>query len=150
MDLVWKAVNYIRSSSFDAMAKRVHEVDRPFAYNHFENIHIISTKTGLIKTLRTYYDKNGFFKDSGYTLEHSMALSFIVPLTEYLDNPEVGIVRKAFSRLEKNNFFDLKLPCRQVLKNIWICKPDNENRGRGIEIVNNWKEFIDLASSKSK
>ena len=112
MDLIWKAVNYQRSSSFDAMGNRVNTNPKPFAYNHFENISIISSKTGLIRTLRKYYDHDSFFKDSGYVLEHTMAMSFIVPLTEYLANPEVGNVRKAFTRLEKNNWFDLKLPCR--------------------------------------
>lgn len=29
---------------------------RPIVYNHFENIHIISTKTGLLETLREYYN----------------------------------------------------------------------------------------------
>jgi hypothetical protein len=28
---------------------------RPIIYNHFENIHIISTKTGLLETLKDYY-----------------------------------------------------------------------------------------------
>ena len=133
MDLIWKAVNFFRTSSFDAMAKRVAQGEKPFAYNHFESIAIISSKTGLVWTLRSYYDKDSFFKDSGHTLEHTMAMSFIVPLTEYLDSPEVIMARKAFSRLEKSNYFDLKLPVRQVLKNLWIVKPDNENRGRGIE-----------------
>lgn len=44
----------------------------------------------------------------------------------------------------------MKLPARQVLKNIWIVKPENENRGRGIEIVSTWKELSDLIMSKHK
>jgi hypothetical protein len=37
-----------------------------------------------------------------------------------------------------------------VLKNLWLVKPDNENRGRGIEIMSTWKEFVDLATAKGK
>ena len=112
MDLVWKPVGFVRNSAFDYMSRRCNHVNRPFAYPHYENIGILSTKSGLVKTLRSYYDKDLFFKDSGYSLEHTMALSFIVPSSEYMDSPEVNIVRKAFHRIEKQNYFDMKIAAR--------------------------------------
>ena len=71
-----------------------------------------------------------------------MAFSFIAPTSEYMDNPELAKVRKYFYRFEKHNYADCKLPARQLSKNIWIVKPENENRGRGIEIISNWKDMI--------
>ena len=72
-----------------------------------------------------------------------MAFSFITPTTEHLsENPELQKVRKFFSKFEKNNYSDCRLPARQLTKNIWIVKPENENRGRGIEIVTCWKDLI--------
>ena len=35
-------------------------------------------------------------------------------------------------------------------QNLWIVKPDNENRGRGIEIISTWKDFVDFANGKTK
>lgn len=117
--------------------------ERPFAYCHFENISTLTSKSGLIRRLRDYYEKSPLFKESMYTYEASMAFSFITPTSEYLsDNPELSKVRKYFFRFEKNNYSDCRLPARQLTKNIWIVKPENENRGRGIEIVTSWKELI--------
>ena len=79
-----------------------------------------------------------------------MAVSFISPFAEYMDNPELTKVRKHFHRFEKNNFLEVKLPARQLQKNLWIVKPENENRGRGIELVSSWKELISLLCQKVK
>ena len=73
-----------------------------------------------------------------------------MPSSDYLDNPEMKAVGKTFSRIEKQNYFDMKLPARQVLKNMWIVKPENENRGKGIEIVSTLKELTDHVMSKTK
>jgi len=126
------------------MSKRVlMRPERPFAYCHFENISTLTSKSGLIRRLREYYEKQPLFKDSLYTYECSMAFSYITPTAEYLsDNPELTKVRKYFNRFDKGNYSDCRLPARQLTKNIWIVKPENENRGRGIEIVTSWKELI--------
>lgn len=148
IDLVWKPVGFAKSQGFDIMTKRCQYVDRPFAYCHYEGIQCLSTKTGLLKTLRLYYEKAQFFNNSHYSIEHSVALSFIVPAADYMDNPELAKVRKTMNKIEKQNFFDQKLAARQLTKNLWIVKPENENRGRGIEIVSSWKELLGLMGSK--
>jgi hypothetical protein len=54
-DLVWKPFNFLKNG-FDMIDKRKEENPRkPLVYNHFEHISILSTKTGLLKTLREYY-----------------------------------------------------------------------------------------------
>ena len=143
IDFVWKPVNFIRSHGFDMMTRRVYmRPERPFAYSYYENIGALSTKSGLLRCLRDFYDKVQVFRESSYTYEHSMAFSFIAPTAEYMDNPELAKVRKFFYRFEKHNYSDCRLPARQLTKNIWIVKPENENRGRGIEIISNWKDMI--------
>jgi hypothetical protein len=52
----------------------------PFAYCHFENIGVLTTKTGLIKTLKYFYSNNEEFKKAGYTFEHTMAQSYVIPV----------------------------------------------------------------------
>ena len=91
IDFVWKPVSFTRSHGFDMMAKRVYmRPERPFAYSHFENISILTSKSGLIRRLRDYYERSHIFKGSNYSYESSMAFSFITPTAEYLsDNPEL-------------------------------------------------------------
>lgn len=101
IDLVWKPVGFIKSQGFDIMSKRCQYVDRPFAYCHYEKISVLSTKTGLLKTLRLYYEKDQFFRNSHYTIEHSIAFSYIISVSDYMDNPELAKVRKQMHRIEK-------------------------------------------------
>lgn len=51
-------------------------------------------------------------------------------------------MRKCFQKFERNNYSDSRMCARQLQKNMWIVKPDNENRGIGIEIVSSWKELV--------
>lgn len=85
MDFVWKPVNFQRSHGFDMMARRVHTyVDRPFGYCHYEYISVLSSKTGLIKTLKEYYSKNQQFKKARYNYDMTMSMSWILPGADYI------------------------------------------------------------------
>ena len=140
IDLVWKPVGFMRQHGFDMMGKRCALLPRrPFAYCHFENIQVLSTKSGLVRTLREYYKNNQAFRRAGYTYEHSMSMSFVLAASDYLDSDELGQVRRLFSKFEKAHLTGEKLPAKQLAKNLWILKPENENRGRGIELVSSYK-----------
>jgi hypothetical protein len=52
---------------------------KPLIYNHFEHISILSTKTGLLKTLREYY--NNTCKeaiDAKYKVQDTLPLAYII------------------------------------------------------------------------
>ena len=51
------------------------------------------------------------------------------------------LVKRMMSKFEKKNLTGEKLPVRQLRKNLWILKPENENRGRGIELIQSYKEL---------
>jgi hypothetical protein len=95
------------------MAKRCNEhPDRPFTYSHYDNIQILSTKPGLIRTLREYYNKTPMFKKAGYCLEHTMAVSFIIPTGDCLQSEELANLRKIFKKIEKKDIACETLPAR--------------------------------------
>lgn len=144
MDLVWKPVNFLRSQGFDLMTRRcLGTPDRPFAYCHYENISVISTKPGLIRTLGDYYSRTPMFKQVGYTLQHSMAMSFIIPAgSDAFAGRELGELKKLFKRIAKRDMAQESLPARQLEKNFWIMKPENENRGRGIELATTLQDIL--------
>ena len=149
MDVVWKPANFVRQPAYDFMSKRCENNDRPFLYCHFGNIGVITSKPGLIRTLREYYNITPKFKKAGYTLEHTMAISFVIPSGDCLQNEELSSFRKIFSKLSKKDLAGEVIPARQMEKNFWILKPENENRGRGIEIVTNFREVVGKLYSKA-
>jgi hypothetical protein len=143
MDLVWKPVNFLRSHGFGLMGKRCWEKpERPFAYSHYENIHALSTKPGLIRTLGDYYSRTPMFKQAGYTLQHSMAMSYVIPGGDCLGSRELNDLKKLFKRIAKRDMAGESLPARQLEKNYWILKPENENRGRGIELASTLQDIL--------
>ncbi len=151
MDLVWKPVNFIRQTSFTAMAKRcLTRQERPFAYCHFENIAALTTKGGLVKILRDYYSKSELFSEAGYAYEHTMAQSYFLTGGECFENDEVHKLRRVFNKLDKRNYIGEFLSDRQLKSNMWIMKPENENRGRGIEIISSYKQLLANLSGKIK
>ena len=90
IDFVWKPVNFQRSSGWELMAKRcVVSPERPFSYSHYENIACLSTKSGLVNTLRNYYNRTAKFKKAGYTYDYTMAASFILSGVDYLASEDM-------------------------------------------------------------
>ena len=79
------------------------------------------------------------FKRANYTYEHTMAMSFFLCATDYLDSEELSNVRRLFNKFDKKRLVGEKLPAKQLQNNLWILKPENENRGRGIELVSSYK-----------
>jgi len=148
---VWKPVGFVRQHGFDMMAKRcAMQHRRPFAYCHFENIQTLTTKSGLVKTLQNYYGTVDLFRRAAYTYEHSMSMSFILSSTDYLDSDELATVRRLFNKFDRKHLVGEKLPAKQLTKNLWILKPENENRGRGIELVSSYKQLLALLCGQQK
>lgn len=149
MDMVWKPVGFVRTNGYDMMMKRcVMKPERPLVYCHFENIQILSTKPGLIKTLKEYYGKTEKFKKVGFQYTHTMALSFLISANGDFGSETLKEVKKIFKKLEKKYFSDMTLPAKQLEKNMWILKPENENQGRGIEIISSYKQLVSTLMQK--
>ena len=98
--------------------------------------------------MRDYYLKTPKFKNAKYTYEHTMSMSFILPGVDYFQTEDMQKVRKLFVKFDKKNVTDEKLSASQINKNLWIFKPENENRGRGIELVASYKELIQQMCGK--
>ena len=151
MDLVWKPVGFVKQSGYQMMAKRCYsKPERPFAYCHYENIQILTTKSGLVRSLREYYEKSPMFQEARYCYEHTMAQSYFLQGGDFFENDELHRVRRVFNKIEKKHFHGEYLSSRQMKKNMWILKPENENRGRGIELVSSYKQLLAQLCGKIK
>lgn len=120
----------------------INKLNRTFAYSHFENIQCVSTKPGLIRSLKDYYSKSEKFIKAGYQLGHTMAISFVLPISDNIQGEELNQLKKMAKRFEKKDITQELLPAKQLLKNFWIIKPENENRGRGIELATSFREIL--------
>ena len=71
-----------------------------------------------------------------------MAFSFTISAQEYFDCHEMTMLKKTMTKIEKKNLVGEYLPSRHLKKNMWIIKPENENRGRGIELASSIKQLV--------
>ena len=109
-------VNFIwRPCSFQLRA--YHKLDTAFqpdkklVINHLENNRVITTKTGLIRTLRSYYNYNEDARSAGYHVFDSIATSFII--TAYNEDQEYYLFLQRFKELQKGNSSKERLPLKQ-------------------------------------
>jgi len=73
----------------------------------------LSTKPGLIKTLKEYYGKEYKFKKAGFHYTHTMALSFVIGGSlDLLCCDELKEVKKLFKKFEKKQYSEQTLPAK--------------------------------------
>lgn len=121
----------------------------PPLLNHFEKHSELSDKSKLFMNLSTYCKK------------HSMNLSSLVPVTFLVDtksknlNNQVGLFMNYFRALrgETKGKMGFDPEVNQAVaethfigKNIWLIKPADNNRGKGIRIFNTLAEFKSIIS----
>ena len=95
--------------------------------NHLENIKGISTKTGLVKSLKRYYKKNARAVDAGYGIFHSTPTTFII-LAGCEDNEYYAFLQR-YKELALGECNKEKMPFKHCQKNLWLVKPAACNQG---------------------
>lgn len=105
----------------------------PLVFNHFEVIKGISTKNGLVKSLKRYYSNcpeagknyrsNTQIVKAGYNAFDSTPTSFVIPAS--LDDQEYQDFKRRFNELSKGYSIDERLPSKQCKLNMWLVKPSN-------------------------
>lgn len=146
-DFIWKPFNYMKAG-FDLMDKRREEpIKRPLVYNHFENISVLSTKTGLLKSLRDYYSTCKEALDVKYSVHDTLPLAFII--TSNPADLEFKEFKKKYKQIERGyTMNDRSMPSKHLALNYWLLKPSNMNQGKGIEIFNSMKQVNSYLTNK--
>ena len=115
--------------------------------NHLENNREITTKTGLIRSLKSYYkDHNGAI-ENGYQVFDTTPTTFIV--SSNLDTYEYHLFCKRYADLKKSfgDSYKEKCPSKHCKQNMWMVKPANENQGKGIRIFSELEQIIKFLES---
>ena len=93
--LYWKQVNlsFLNYDRFDN--RMAHSNNPPFIFNHMEINRGICTKTGLVRSLRQYYDNLPAAVAAGYSAFDSTPTTFVVSRTS--DDSEITHLMNRFS-----------------------------------------------------
>ncbi|EAR92967.2 tubulin-tyrosine ligase family protein (macronuclear) [Tetrahymena thermophila SB210] len=138
-NFIWKSYNF--SVRKYAIIEDIHR-NNPFKQiiNHFENNRGMCTKTGLIRSLSSYYRHLDPAIQAKYTVFDTCATSFV--LTAGINDVEFTSFMSRYNEIAKGNFIKEKVPKKHCLENIWLLKPADANQGRGIEILKTQKDII--------
>jgi len=105
----------------------------------------LTTKTGLLKSLRRYYKIAQDPATFHYSIYDTTPTSFIIVSGNQDADYQAFLQR--FKEIEKSYYAREKVPAKHCSQNIWLIKPAAMNQGRGIEIFNNdlagMKKFLD-------
>lgn len=115
-------------------------------HNHLDNHKEITTKTGLVKSLRAYYTSSEQALLNSYQIHDSIPTSFII--AAQVEDFEYQSLLKRFHDLENLHSNKERTPVKHCLKNMWLIKPAALNQGKGIEICKNIKEIVRSLRSK--
>lgn len=111
----------------------------PIIHNHLENNREITTKTGLIRSLRSFYTSNEPAIQSSYQVHDSIATSFII--TANYEDTEYQLFINRFNEIGNVRSNKERTPAKHCEKNMWLIKPAALNQGKGIEVVRTLKEI---------
>ena len=115
-------------------------------HNHLDNNREITTKPGLIRSLRGYYQTCEAAVHCGYHAYDSIATSFII--TAACEDLEYHSLINRYTELQTSTPTKERMPAKHCKENIWLIKPAALNQGRGIEICHTLKEIKAVLSTK--
>ncbi|CAI2376878.1 unnamed protein product [Moneuplotes crassus] len=146
---IWKPTNFSSKSygKIDLLMRK----GKKLVFNHLEKIKGISTKTGLVGSLKRYYERCPEAAKMKYNVFDSTPTTFII--SPNLDGDDF----KMFNHLLKSSkpktsnsptYRDDAILPKHCESGTWLVKPSCMNRGRGIEIFHSKEEILNFISSK--
>mmetsp|Transcript_21918 Transcript_21918/g.21104 ORF Transcript_21918/g.21104 Transcript_21918/m.21104 type:complete len:361 (+) Transcript_21918:487-1569(+) len=117
-----------------------------FIYNHFEQLKGITTKSGLIRSLKQYYFSNDLARQAGYSVFDSTATTFL--LSSGVEDSECVDMIHRYREISRGYAPKERIPMKHCVNNIWLVKPTNANQGRGIEIFSDLEDLLTFVNSR--
>jgi len=143
--LVWKQT-VLPIRSLQLLEQNADRGFPPAIHNHLDNNREITTKPGLIRSLRAYYQSLDAAVHCNYHAYDSMATSFII--TAACEDLEYHSMVSRYQELQGGGNTKERMPAKHCKENIWLIKPAALNQGRGIEICHSLKEIKTVLLTK--
>lgn len=158
INFVWKPCNFnykmyteIDNKLFNSarMFNQTKSLEHELVVNHLENHREITTKTGILRTLKYYYKDNVNFIEDNYTIFDSTPTSFVV--NSKFETDQWGQFSRRFTDLRAKSMHPIKekMPQKHCDQNLWLIKPANENQGKGIKIMNDLDQIHKFFDSEA-
>lgn len=106
----------------------------------------ITSKTGLIRSLKAYYLQQPSAVAARYSVFDSIATSYILEVGS--ENDEYWAFVQRYKELSQGVHLKERMPGKHCEHNLWLMKPANANQGRGISVVRSLRELKRSLSSK--
>ena len=108
--------------------------------NHLSNHDLITTKTGLFRSLTNYY------KNTNINIFHVVPETFLIASSSSNDTGWNAFYKR-FKEIANKQHDALNMPIKHCLHNMWIVKPPNSNQGQGIKVFSSLskiKKFVNV------
>ena len=100
-------------------------------YNHIEGLRKITTKTGLVKSLKEYYKNNSLCLKNKYEVFDSTPTTFIIKIGDNTDDDYSELLQR-YKEISQGIFYKERMPEKYCMKNMWIVKPSDLNQGYNV------------------
>jgi hypothetical protein len=109
--------------------------------NHIDGMRRLSSKNGLLISLKCHYKNTQKALEKNYTVFDTTPTTFI--LTPTLDNIDYQLFIARFNEIViKDPKTHEKVPLKHCEQNIWVAKPTCMNQGKGIKLLRTLKEIM--------
>lgn len=146
-NFLWRQLN-LNFQAYDSLDARLEaDPSKPIFLNHFESTRGITTKTGLIRSLQTYYNASEAAKQAGYNVFDTTPTTFII--SKVSDDDEINLLMTRYKEISRGGSNKERVPVKHCEQNMWLVKPASLNQGRGIELFRNLRDINEFIFTKN-
>eukprot|EP00347_Sterkiella_histriomuscorum_P017175 403350383 len=142
---LWRPFNYPQDV-YKRIDKRIVRNNQIFVYNHFEILKGLTSKSGLVRSLKQYYFNNELARSAGYSIFDSTPTTFL--LASGVEDAEHTEMIQRYKDIQRGYAPKERIPIKHCVNNIWLVKPSNANQGRGIEIFSDLEDLTMFVASR--
>ena len=124
-NFLWQQLN-LSFRGYDRLDERLEaNPTEPFFFNHFEVTRGICTKTGLIRTLKAYYEDHEAAKHAGYSVFDTTPTTFVIARCS--DDHEMSALMHRYREISRGGSKNERVPLKHCEQNMWLVKPASLN-----------------------
>jgi len=97
----------------------------PIIYNHFEHLRGICTKSGLVRSLKHYYETHKEASAASYNVFDTTPTTYLVNMTK--EDKSLNHFIQRYQEISKGYSRRERVPQKHCEENIWLIKPEAAN-----------------------
>ena len=106
--------------------------------NHFEGVPSVCRKSGLVRSLKSYYENCQKAVDCNYSIFDTTPTTFLVNVSSKQD--QLKFITR-WTEIDCGHCPKEKVPQKHCEQNTWLVKPEASNQGKGIQVCHQLGEI---------